>query len=249
MVAYIGLTYGRKDDMAEIAIGLSVGESLGDDVLARRTSLPTKMAPVTLTGSRIQLVPLDLARDVESLHAVSNGQPAALGERRVDAYDPDALVWRYMAGGPFAHAGDLGAWLRAQVESSNVLPLTVFEQATDRPVGVATFMANMPEHLKVELGSIWYSPLAQRTGANLEATYLMLGHAFALGYRRVEWKCDTLNGRSRAAALKMGFTFEGIQEAHYIVKGRNRDTAWFRILDREWPDVKTRLESLLARLV
>ena len=105
----------------------------------------------------------------------------------------------------------------------------------------------MPAHLRIELGSIWYSPLAQRTGANTEATYLMLGHAFDLGYRRVECKCDTLNQRSRNAALRMGFTFEGIQEAHYIVKGRNRDTAWFRILDHEWPAVKVRLEGLLPQ--
>jgi RimJ/RimL family protein N-acetyltransferase len=105
----------------------------------------------------------------------------------------------------------------------------------------------VPEHLKVELGSIWYSPLAQRTGANTEATYLMLRHAFGLGYRRVEWKCDALNERSRRAALRMGFAFEGVQEYHYIVKGRNRDTAWFRILDREWPTVKILLERLLDR--
>jgi RimJ/RimL family protein N-acetyltransferase len=111
---------------------------------------------------------------------------------------------------------------------------------------VATYMANVPQHLKIELGSIWYSPLAQRTGANLEATTMMLGHAFDLGYRRVEWKCDARNERSIAAALKMGFTFEGIQEYHYIVKGRNRDTAWFGMLDRDWPSRRAYLEKLLA---
>ena len=231
--------------MTDLATGSAVGMPLGDDVLARRARLPLKPAPVTLTGTRVRLQPLDLDRDLAALHAVSNGQPGVLGERRVEAYDPDALIWRYMAGGPFARAEDLGQWLRAQVEAVNVLALVVVDLATERPVGVATYMANMPEHLKVELGSIWYSPLAQRTGVNTEATYLMLGHAFELGYRRVEWKCDTLNQRSRSAALKMGFTFEGIQEAHYIVKGRNRDTAWFRILDREWPAVKERLEGLL----
>jgi RimJ/RimL family protein N-acetyltransferase len=220
---------------------------LDDDVLARRARLPLKPAPVTLTGTRVRLEPLKLDRDVAALHAASNGQPAVLGERRVEAYDPEALIWRYMAGGPFARAEDLAAWLRAQVEASNALCLVVVDVATDRPIGVATYMANMPEHLKVELGNIWYSPLAQRTGVNTEATYLMLRHAFELGYRRVEWKCDTLNERSRNAALRMGFTFEGIQESHYIVKGRNRDTAWFRILDREWPTVKRHLERLLNR--
>ena len=230
-----------------MATGMAVGTRLDEDVLARRTRLPLTPDPVTLVGTRVRLQPLDLERDVAALHAVSNGRPAALGERRVEAYDPDALIWRYMAGGPFARAEDLGAWLRAQVEAPNVLCLAVFDLATERPVGAATYMANMPEHLKVELGSIWYSPLAQRTCANTEATYLMLRQAFELGYRRVEWMGDKLNQRSRSAALRMGFTFEEIQEYHYIVKGRNRDTAWFRILDREWPAVRAHLESLLAR--
>jgi RimJ/RimL family protein N-acetyltransferase len=86
----------------------------------------------------------------------------------------------------------------------------------------------------------------QRSKANVESTYLLLRHAFDLGYRRVEWKCDSLNERSRRSALRMGFQFEGIQEAHFIVKGRNRDTAWFRILDREWPEVRERLERMIA---
>ena len=233
--------------MTDAATGSAVGAMLDEDVLARRTRLPLKPDPVTLVGTRVRLEPLDLDRDVAALHAVSNGRPAALGERRVAAYDPDALIWRYMSGGPFARAEDLAAWLRPQVEAPNVLCLAVFDRTTERPVGAATYMANMPEHLKVELGSIWYSPLAQRTGANTEATYLMLRHAFELGYRRVEWKCDTLNQRSRNAALRMGFTFEGIQEYHYIVKGRNRDTAWFCILDREWPAVRAHLEGRLDR--
>ncbi len=233
--------------MANSATSSEVGTPLDKDVLAQRARLPLKPAPVTLTGARVRHEPLDLDRDVAALHAVSDGRPAVLGERHVDAYDPDALIWRYMSGGPFARAEDLAAWLRPQVEAPNVRCLVVVDVATERPIGVATYMANMPEHLKVELGSIWYSPLAQRTGANTEATYLMLRHAFALGYRRVEWKCDALNQRSRNAALRMSFTFEGIQEYHYIVKGRNRDTAWFRILDREWPAVKTHLEGLLNR--
>ena len=223
------------------------GARLDDDVLARRASLPLKVAPVTLAGSLVRLAPLDLERDVEALFAVSNGQPARLADREIGAYDPDAVIWRYMSGGPFDRAGDLAAWLRGQVEAPNGLCLCISDVPTGQPIGVASFMSNLPEHLKVELGSIWYSPLAQRTGANTEATYLMLQHAFDLGYRRVEWKCDALNARSRSAALRMGFTFEGIQEYHYIIKGRNRDTAWFRILDHEWPAVKTLLGGLLNR--
>ena len=226
---------------------LASGAKLDGEVLARRARLPLRVAPVTLVGSLVRLAPLDLDRDVVALHAVSNGQPATLGDRQVGAYDAETLIWRYMAGGPFGRAEDLAAWLRGQVEAPNGLCLCVFDAPTGRPIGVANFMSNVPEHLKVELGNIWYSPLAQRTAANMEATYLMLRHAFELGYRRVEWKCDALNDRSRRAALRMGFLFEGIQEYHYIVKDRNRDTAWFRILDREWPAVTSLLERLLDR--
>ena len=223
------------------------GVPLDEDVLRRREHLPLKPAPVTLSGSRVRLLPLDLARDAPTLFAISNGQPARLGEREIGAYDAEALIWRFMGGGPFADADGLAAWLRTQVEAPNVLPLAVVDRALGEPIGVVTFMSNEPGHLKIELGSIWYSPLAQRTGANTEATYLMLRHAFELGYRRVEWKCDALNERSRRAALHMGFRFEGIQEAHYIVKGRNRDTAWFRMLDHEWPAARLHLERLLSR--
>jgi RimJ/RimL family protein N-acetyltransferase len=229
-----------------MSIPSQTGTLLSETVLARRTALPLKFAPVTLTGTHVRLAPLDLERDVDALHAVSNGQPARVGDRAIPAYDAEAMVWRYMPVGPFADAAALRASLRAQVEAPNGLCLCVFDLPTGQPVGAVNFMTNMPEHLKVELGSIWYSPLVQRTKVNLESTYLMLGHAFALGYRRVEWKCDSLNERSRRSALRMGFQFEGIQEFHYIIKGRNRDTAWFRILDHEWPGVKIRLEGMLA---
>ncbi len=223
-----------------------IGELLPEDVLERREHLPLKVEPVTLIGSRVRLAPLDLGLDVEALHAVSNGQPVAIGGRSVAAYDADALIWRYMRGGPFASAAELAEHLRQQVEARDGLCLCVFDIASAHPVGVVTYLANVPEHLKIELGNIWYTPLAQRTGANTEATYLMLRHAFGLGYRRVEWKCNALNERSRHAALRMGFTFEGIQEAHYIIKNRNRDTAWYRMLDREWPEKRARLETLLG---
>lgn len=214
---------------------------LPDAVLARREHLPKKPAPVTLTGSSVDLVPLDLARDLDALFVVSNGEPCVLGDRRVDAYDPELAIWRWMKGGPFADKAALGSYLATQVDAPDMLPLTV--RVRGFPVGVAAFMANSPADLKVELGSIWYGPIAQGTGASREATHLMCAHAFGLGYRRVEWKCDAQNERSRRAALSYGFTFEGIQEAHYIVKNRNRDTAWFRILDREWPAISSSYEK------
>ena len=138
------------------------------------------------------------------------------------------------------------ASLASQAAAPDGTPLTVLDRPTGRPVGVVNLMSNDPANLKIELGGIWYSPIVQRTGANAEATWLMLRHAFGLGYRRVEWKCDSLNARSRRAALRMGFRFEGIQEQHRITKGRNRDTAWFRIVAEEWPTVDARLRALVA---
>ena len=204
---------------------------LPDAVLARRTALPVKPAPVVLEGSLVDLRPL-ADGDLAALHAVSCGAPFALGARHVDAYDPDARIWRYMSGGPFTDASALAAWLAPLRTGPDSLPLTVRLEGV--PVGVACFIANQPQHLKIELGSIWYGPIAQRTGASREATQLMLAHAFGLGYRRVEWKCDANNEPSRRAALAYGFRFEGIQDAHYIIKDRNRDTAWFRMLDEDY---------------
>jgi RimJ/RimL family protein N-acetyltransferase len=209
------------------------------EVLARRATLPLKPAPVALRGAMVELRPLDLDADAAALHAVSSGAPVRIGNRSVEAYDPDERIWRWMSGGPFADAAALRDWLAHQVDEPDGVPLTV--TFAGAPVGVANFLANQPQHLKIELGAIWYSPVAQGTGVSAEVTHLMLAHAFQLGYRRVEWKCDAQNQRSRRAAIAYGFAFEGVQDAHYIVKCKNRDTAWFRMLDVEWPSFGDRL--------
>lgn len=222
--------------VAERPLG-EVGPSLAPAELERAASLPRKPDPVELEGAIVRLSPLDLERDLEALHAISDGSPSAWGERRVGAYDPDAQVWRYMPAGPFADAGALGAYLEALAGASDGLCLCVRDVHSGQPLGAVNLQTSHPEHLKVELGNIWYGPVAQGAGVNREAARLLLAHAFGLGYRRVEWKCDALNGRSRRAAERLGFSFEGIQDAHYLVKGRNRDTAWFRMLASEWPEV------------
>jgi len=201
------------------------------DVLVRCDALPKKPAATTLTGARVLLEPLDLADDLAGLFAISNGEPFALGDRSALDYDSEARIWRYMAAGPFATSGALGAWLAMQEAAEDGRPFVVRDLATGTPLGVANLIANQPSHLKIELGSI-----AQGSGASREATHLLLEHVFRLGYRRAEWKCDARNEASRRAALSYGFTFEGIQEAHYIIKGRNRDTAWYRMLDHEWTE-------------
>lgn len=218
---------------------------LSQEVLARRGALPRKPAAVVLAGALVELRPLVLDEDVEALFAVASGAASEVAGRRAEAYDAEAQIWRWMSGGPFADAGALRRWLAPQVEASDGLAMTV--RVAGAPIGVANFMANHPEHLKIELGSIWYGPVAQGSGASAEATCLMLAHAFALGYRRVEWKCDALNQRSRRAALAYGFAFEGIQDAHYIIKQRNRDTAWFRMLASEWPTREAALRAYAAQ--
>jgi RimJ/RimL family protein N-acetyltransferase len=224
----------------------SIQNALSFSLLERACDLPVKPVLVTLEGKYVRLVPLDLARDAEPLFAISNGSAIELSDRKIGAYDPGQQIWQYMSSGPFTDVHELRAFLGPQITAENGLCFCVFDCNTDKQIGVANYMNNFPMHLKIELGSIWYSPIAQGTKANLEATYMMLKHAFNLGYRRVEWKCDSRNERSRRAALRMGFKFEGIQEYHLIVKAQNRDTAWFRILDYEWEAVQIHLERLLA---
>lgn len=213
---------------------------------ALRRTLPSRPAPVTLVGQTVRLEPLDVEKQASTLFAMSHGAPIQLGARRVEAYDAEEVIWRYLFGGPYADLDAFTAYLVSQRDAANALAFCVIDQATGTPVGVTNYMNNFPEHLKIELGGIWYSPIVQRTPANTESTLLLLEHAFGLGYRRVEWKCDARNLRSRRAALRMGFTFEGIQEYHFIIKGRSRDTAWYRILDHEWPVVRQHLHELLA---
>lgn len=222
----------------------TLGPEVEPALLARRATLPRKPAPVELTGPRIHLRPLDLPSDAAPLHAVSDGRPLELGALRTGPYDPERSIWRYLSGGPFPDADALAGWLTAQADAVDGRPLVVMDRASGHPVGVANLMSNTPEHLRVELGNIWYGPVVQGAGYNAEATWLLLRHAFGLGYRRVEWKCDSRNLRSRAAALRMGFRFEGIFEHHYIIKGRDRDTAWFRMLREEWSEVEPRLVGL-----
>jgi RimJ/RimL family protein N-acetyltransferase len=222
-----------------------IGESLSEALLTLRVVLPLKPDPVTLAGKFVRLEPVNVDCDAVELFSVSNGEPTRMGEREIEGYDADALIWRYLPYGPFSDTRDLANYLRQVANTPDTLALRVLDVASNRPVGITTFCSNDPQNLKIELGHIWFSPLVQRTNANLESAYLMLRHAFGLGYRRSEWKCDALNERSRRSALRIGFRFEGVQEAHRITKGRNRDTAWYRMLDNEWPAARMRLEEML----
>ncbi len=180
--------------------------------------------PQTFTGRQITLHPLDVDRDVAELHAISHD-----GETAKE-------LWRFLPGGPFSDAAEQAAFLRDWQSRPDVIAFTVREASSRQAVGSISLMNVRPEHGVAELGNIWYAPGAQKTGANTEACFLLLRHCFEdLGYRRMEWKCDSLNEPSRRAALRLGFSFEGIFRQHMMVKGMNRDTAWFAMLDHEWP--------------
>lgn len=189
---------------------------------------------VELIGRWVTLRPVDAERDAGDLYAASHGDV----ERRA--------VWTYMADGPFDSEAEMAELLKRRSRSSDPLFFTVAENGSGTGVGAAALMRIDPRNGCIEVGHIWYDPRWQRTRVNTETVYLLLKESFEqLGYRRVEWKCDALNRRSRSAALRLGFRFEGIFRQHMVIKGRNRDTAWFAMLDGDWSAVKQDFERWL----
>jgi RimJ/RimL family protein N-acetyltransferase len=206
---------------------------VGEPVETRLARPPARAA---LDGRFVSLVPVDPAAHGHGLFESSH-----------DGSEEAARMWTYLPHGPWPDEAGMRGWLDLLPGSGDPLFLTVIERSTGDPVGIVTFMSVDAAMRHLELGNIWYSPRAQRTRANTESVYLMLREAFdELGHRRVEWKCDALNARSRAAAERLGFTFEGVFRQHMIIKGRNRDTAWYSMVDHEWPDVRTNFERWLA---
>jgi RimJ/RimL family protein N-acetyltransferase len=186
-----------------------------------------------LVGTRVRLEPLDAQR-----HAVALHEAAVAG---------DPALWRYLPYGPFATAEDYAAWARAHETSLDPRFYAVVDLATARPGGVVAFQRMTPAHGVIEIGHVWFGAALQRTPPATEAIYLLARHAFDdLGHRRLEWKCDAANARSRAAAQRLGFRYEGTFCQHMVVRGRNRDTAWYALLDGEWPAARAALEAWLA---
>jgi RimJ/RimL family protein N-acetyltransferase len=168
----------------------------------------------------------------------------ATGLHTANALDPQGAAWTYLPYGPFATEGDYRTWLLSAAPGPDPSFYAIVDQS-DRPAGVASYMRIAPESGSIEVGHLNFSPLLQRTRAATEAMYLMMARAFALGYRRYEWKCDALNAPSRAAALRLGFTCEGVFRQATVYKGRNRDTAWYSVIDREWPARRAAFEAWL----
>ena len=198
------------------------------------TVTPDYLEPVTLEGRIVRLEPLQLEH-VPALAEVGL-EPA---------------IWQWTLARPGSE-DDLREWAAATIAnraSRTELPFVTLEAATGRPIGSSRFLNIVPEHRRLEIGWTWVAPRWQRSGANREAKLLMLTHAFErLGCRRVEFKTDSLNQPSRAALLGIGATFEGIFRNHMVMpEGRMRHSAYYSVIDDEWPDVKGRLEASLAR--
>jgi len=152
-----------------------------------------------------------------------------------NAVDQTGANWTYLPYGPFANLEDYKVWMNRDCRGADPLFYAIVDQITDVAVGVASFLRIDPANGSIEVGHINYSPLLQRTIAATEAMYLMMQHVFEQGYRRYEWKCNALNLPSRIAAQRLGFSYEGVFRQAAVVKGRNRDTAWYAMIDAEWP--------------
>jgi RimJ/RimL family protein N-acetyltransferase len=187
-----------------------------------------------LDGDLVRLEVLDPDRHAESLFTSSHAAGAE-------------GLWEHLPYGPFGSQDDFTAWLQARAASTDPLFFAVVDWKSMRALGMASYLRMVPEHGVIEIGHIWFAPELQRTRQSTEAIFVLARHAFDdLGYRRLEWKCDSLNVPSRRAAERFGFTFEGVFRQHMIVKGRNRDTAWFSMTDGEWPLRKAAFEAWLA---
>jgi RimJ/RimL family protein N-acetyltransferase len=187
--------------------------------------------PLVIHGRLVTLAPLD---------------PATHGAELWESVRGRDDLWTYLFEGPFHGRGDFERHLGSLATSADRVFHSILDNANGEAVGYASYLRIEPAHRVIEVGNILYTPRLQRTAGATEAMYLMARHAFeTLGYRRYEWKCNALNAPSRRAALRLGFTFEGVFRQHMIIKGRSRDTAWYAMLDGEWPERKSRLERWL----
>ncbi|MCE7990177.1 MAG: N-acetyltransferase [Caldilinea sp. CFX5] len=188
---------------------------------------------VTLTGRFCRIEPLSVERHAADLYAANR-------------LDTEGRMWTYLAYGPFADMESYVSWMTRASQSTDPLFHAIIESATNKAVGVCSYLRIDPNNGVIEVGGLAFSPLLQRTPAATEAMYLMMQNAFTLGYRRYEWKCDSLNVPSRIAAQRLGFSYEGLFRQAIIYKGRSRDTAWYSIIDKEWPALQAVYTQWLA---
>lgn len=183
---------------------------------------PPRPARQVLAGRYCRIEPLD-----PTVHARPLYEAISL--------DREGRMWTYLASGPFADFDEYRAWLEPRAAGDDPLFFAFVDTAREQAVGTGAYLRIDPGSGAIEVGHLAFSPLLQRTAVATEAMYLMMRHAFRLGYRRYEWKCDALNAASRRAAERLGFAFEGVFRQATVYKGRSRDTAWYAVIDGEWP--------------
>ncbi|MEG3114684.1 GNAT family protein [Salinicola sp. 4072] len=187
----------------------------------------------TLEGRFCRLEPLDASAHAPALwRAWQSSDPEVVVDRDGKAR------WTYLGGRGFDDEAGCRRWLETMTASDDPHCYAIIDPADGQAVGMATYLRIVPVDGSIEIGHLNFSPRMARTPISSEALMLLISHAFELGYRRVEWKCDALNAPSRRAAERLGFRFEGIFRQHRVVNGRNRDTAWFSIIDAEWPAIR-----------
>lgn len=207
-----------------------LGQPVGFPVRDWRPPFPPARA--ALSGRSCRVEPLETGRHGVDLFA-------AYGE------DTEGRLWTYLPYGPFDTLKDFSRWMDAAASVPDPLYFAICERATGNATGIAAFLRIDPKSGSIEVGGLCFSPRLQRSVCATEAVFLMMESAFSLGFRRLEWKCNALNEPSRASAERFGFTFEGIFRQATVVKDRNRDTAWYSVLDHEWPDVRERFLAWL----
>ena len=188
---------------------------------------------LSLLGNRVNLQPLDADKHAETLFTAN-------------ALDKQGENWTYLPYGPFHDLKKYKNWLKIQEIKKDPVFFTITRLSDHKAVGVASYLRINPTDGSIEVGHINYSPLLQRTIEGTEAMYLLMKWAFENGYRRYEWKCNALNTRSRNTAQRLGLSYEGVFRQMTIANGRNRNTAWFAAIDKEWPNLKKCFDTYLA---
>ena len=197
--------------------------SLGFAVKFKKAKLPSKKK---LIGKYCFLEPINIRKHSKDLY-----KNYSLGKKNV--------IWTYLPYGPFKSHGSFKKWLKSFCLNKDPFFYAIYSKKHNQYCGMASYLRITPEHGSIEVGHINYSPILQNTTEGTETMYLMMKNVFeVLGNRRYEWKCNNLNSTSKHAAERLGFKFEGIFRQMFIFKGRNRDTAWYSIIDKEWPNYK-----------
>ena len=196
-------------------------------------SIPPHPKGISIEGRLVDLKPLNSNKYAKELFSSNS-------------LDKEGINWAYLPYGPFESQADYAKWIKSFEEGDDPIFFAIISKKLKKAIGIASFLRINPTKGLIEVGHINYSPLLQKTTEATEAMFLMMKWVFDNGYRRYEWKCNALNLKSRRAAQRLGFSYEGVFRQMTISKGRNRDTAWFAIIDKEWAEIERCFDQFLS---